>query len=356
MTTSTNLKPEQVQELLKNCTPGPWSYFPKRKYNEHHVSVPLGDGSQMSLGLFPDGVPTAHPEADGQLIALAPELAQGWVALHAAVPTPEQAAEVEGLRAALSGCAGTHNPHVFGDPVLREAWARGMRQVHAYRDRELEIQADRARGLPWHHIETGAVYVEVCRAQVQANTGALDEGDEVVVYLGADGQAHVREADEFLERFTQLAGWLHAESDVPAAPPESITPEEFIRREAPNWAGVGDAVAWVRQLRGDLPDEEPSAAAAGAGASGGAGGVRRNDTPERSYRQELVSADGQVYASIEVEADAEGHPVPVGLTVHRGVLLEAYGEDEADVVLALSRAEARALAGGLEAAAGVSTG
>ena len=51
-----------------------------------------------------------------------------------------EAAEVEGLRAALGGCAGTHNPHVFGDPALREAWARGLRQVHAYRDRELEIQ------------------------------------------------------------------------------------------------------------------------------------------------------------------------------------------------------------------------
>ena len=101
---------------------------------------------------------------------------------------------------------------------------------------------------------------------------------------------------------------------------------------------------------------QPSAASAGAAASGGAGEVRRDDTPERSYRQELASADGQVYASIEVEADAEGHPVPVGLTVHRGVLLEAYGEDEADVVLVLSRAEALALAGGLEAAAGASTG
>lgn len=101
---------------------------------------------------------------------------------------------------------------------------------------------------------------------------------------------------------------------------------------------------------------QPSAASAGAAASGGAEGVRRDDTPERSSRQELVSADGQVYASVEVEADAEGHPVPVGLTVHRGVLLEAYGEDEADVVLALSRAEARALAGGLEAAARVESG
>lgn len=86
-------------------------------------------------------------------------------------------------------------------------------------------------------------------------------------------------------------------------------------------------------------------------ASGGAGEVRRDDTPERSSRQELASADEQVYASIEVEPDTEGHPVLVGLTVHRGVLLEAYGEDEADVVLALSQAEARALAGGLGAAA-----
>ncbi|KQQ99819.1 hypothetical protein [Deinococcus sp. Leaf326] len=86
-TTSTNLKPEQLQELLGNSTPGPWAYFPKRKYNEHHVSVPLGDGSGFTQGLFPDGVPTANPEADGQLIALAPALAQGYMALHAAVLT-----------------------------------------------------------------------------------------------------------------------------------------------------------------------------------------------------------------------------------------------------------------------------
>ena len=82
--TTTNLKPEQVQELLRNSTPGSWSAFHKSKYDEWHVSVPLEDGSGMTLGLFADGIETNHREADARLIALAPELAQGWVALYAA--------------------------------------------------------------------------------------------------------------------------------------------------------------------------------------------------------------------------------------------------------------------------------
>lgn len=32
--TITILKPEQVQELLRNSTPGPWSAFHKSKYDE----------------------------------------------------------------------------------------------------------------------------------------------------------------------------------------------------------------------------------------------------------------------------------------------------------------------------------
>lgn len=54
-------------------TPGPWTYFPKRKYGEHHVSVPIKD-SGMRLALFPDGIDTENPVADARLIAAAPEL------------------------------------------------------------------------------------------------------------------------------------------------------------------------------------------------------------------------------------------------------------------------------------------
>ena len=90
-----------------------------------------------------------------------------------------EAAEIEGLRAALGGCAGTHNPHVFGDPVLREAWARGMRQVHAYRDRELEIQVGR---LP---------LLELCTL-LRA------------VFLGAEGQDINREAGRLFDALASL--------------------------------------------------------------------------------------------------------------------------------------------------------
>lgn len=81
---TTTLKPEHLQELLSSSTPGPWTAFHSSKYDEWHVSVPLEDGSGMTLGLFPDGIETNHREADARLIALAPELAQGYVTLHAA--------------------------------------------------------------------------------------------------------------------------------------------------------------------------------------------------------------------------------------------------------------------------------
>ena len=46
-------------------------------------------------------------------------------------------------------------------------------------------------------------------------------------------------------------------------------------------------------------------------------------------------------ATIEVEADPAGQSLPLGLTLHRAVLLETY--DEADVVLPLTFGEAQAL-------------
>lgn len=41
---------------------------------------------------------------------------------------------------------------------------------------------------------------------------------------------------------------------------EEINLDEFVRREHGNWAGVTDAVAWVRERRADAePDAEPDA-------------------------------------------------------------------------------------------------
>lgn len=51
-------------------TPGPWTYFYKHKYNEHHVSVPL-QGQSFKLALFEDGCPTERPAADAAYIAAA---------------------------------------------------------------------------------------------------------------------------------------------------------------------------------------------------------------------------------------------------------------------------------------------
>lgn len=216
--TITTLKPEQLQKLLRNSTPGPWSAFHKSKYDEWHVSVPLEDGSGMTLGLFPDGIETNHCEADARLIALAPELAQGYLVLQAAVAT------------------------LLTVDAEHRAW--------------LEVTP------PW---------------------------------LRDEGQGG------FTARFHSAYSALAARV-------------------------------------------QPSAAFADAGALGGAGEVSRNDTPERlPYQHDLIGQDGDAYASIEVEADPAGHPLPLGLTLHRAVLLEAYGDDEADVTLPLTFDEAQAL-------------
>lgn len=59
---------DALEELAGNATPGPWVYFPKTKYNEHHVTVPI-EGRTMQLGLFEDGCQTERPEADAKFIA-----------------------------------------------------------------------------------------------------------------------------------------------------------------------------------------------------------------------------------------------------------------------------------------------
>ena len=82
------------------------------------------------------------------------------------------------------------------------------------------------------------------------------------------------------------------------------------------------------------------AASAGAGASGGAGEVVRNDTSERL--PDLSGEFGDHFAEVDLE-DGETQ-LPVLLTLHRAVLLEAQpGGDEADVALALSFEDAEAL-------------
>jgi hypothetical protein len=57
---------EELRGLAAAATPGPWTAFYKHKYDEHHVSVP---GNGMNVALFPDGCPTARPEADAAFIA-----------------------------------------------------------------------------------------------------------------------------------------------------------------------------------------------------------------------------------------------------------------------------------------------
>lgn len=57
-----------LRALAEAATPGPWTYFPKPKYSEHHVSVPIA-GSGWRRALFDDGCSTGAPDA--QFIAAA---------------------------------------------------------------------------------------------------------------------------------------------------------------------------------------------------------------------------------------------------------------------------------------------
>jgi hypothetical protein len=59
---------EKLKALALAATPGPWEYFPKAKYNEHHVSLPV-EGSGMRHALFDTGCDTHRPEADARFIA-----------------------------------------------------------------------------------------------------------------------------------------------------------------------------------------------------------------------------------------------------------------------------------------------
>lgn len=211
-----------------------------------------------------------------------------------AVSTPE-AAEFEGLRAALGGCAGTHNPHVFGDPVLREAWARGMAQVHAYRDRELEIQA--GRGLHPMAAELAQVLgllAGLARAHQESMQflrllGGRDARDDYQRVLGQLGELDAAHLEALATR-------------VLSSLPLLLVPE----------------------------------------ASGGAGEVFRDDTPERLVYEGIVLGEdsGQLTASVEV---VEGEQVVEVVLISVDVLELSADGTVADVELRLPREVAREL-------------
>ena len=64
------MKLQRLKELALGATQGGWVYFPKPKYREHHVSVPI-EGSTSLCGLFQDGCPTENAESDAAYIAAA---------------------------------------------------------------------------------------------------------------------------------------------------------------------------------------------------------------------------------------------------------------------------------------------
>ncbi|MCL2223592.1 MAG: hypothetical protein FWB96_01345 [Defluviitaleaceae bacterium] len=77
---------DAIRARCEAASPGKWSYFPKPKYKEHHVSIPPnppGPGL-LNLALFPDGCPTG--QADAEFIA------------HAREDIPALLREVERLR------------------------------------------------------------------------------------------------------------------------------------------------------------------------------------------------------------------------------------------------------------------
>lgn len=83
-----------------------------------------------------------------------PELQQ---ALQSAAPAPAQEAEaeIEGIKAALAGHVGTHNPYLYraGEEERREAWWRGNGQI--VRLKQEEYQRGSAAGMQFWGSKTG---------------------------------------------------------------------------------------------------------------------------------------------------------------------------------------------------------
>ena len=78
-----------------------------------------------------------------------------------------------------------------------------LAMVEAERDRLREAQEPKTM---WRHIKRGSVYREICRAEVQAATGPICEGDMVVIYGDALGHVWARKVSEFEDgRFERVA-------------------------------------------------------------------------------------------------------------------------------------------------------
>jgi hypothetical protein len=78
-----------------------------------------------------------------------------------------------------------------------------IRQLEAERDRLREAQEPTTM---WRHIKRGSMYREICRAEVQAATGPICEGDTVVIYGDALGHVWARKDSEFEDgRFERVA-------------------------------------------------------------------------------------------------------------------------------------------------------
>lgn len=57
----------------------------------------------------------------------------------------------------------------------------------------------------WRHKKRGTIYQEIGTASLQASSGPIEEGVELVVYLSNDGKLYARPKDEFLDgRFERV--------------------------------------------------------------------------------------------------------------------------------------------------------
>ncbi|MCL2215419.1 MAG: hypothetical protein FWB91_00230 [Defluviitaleaceae bacterium] len=56
---------DDIRARADAASPGPWVYFHKRKYEEHHVGVPSAQVKPFSkIALFSDGCPTGSADAE----------------------------------------------------------------------------------------------------------------------------------------------------------------------------------------------------------------------------------------------------------------------------------------------------
>ena len=88
----------------------------------------------------------------------------------------------------------------------KAAYYADTKRIEAERDRLREAQEPTTM---WRHIKRGSVYREICRAEVQAATGPICEGDMVVIYGDALGHVWARKDSEFEDgRFERVAALL----------------------------------------------------------------------------------------------------------------------------------------------------